>query len=405
MTDTTAGSRPPSPKPSSGPIAPASFAEAPTTVDLDVAVPVALDVGWTMAVLFGFIRDNPDQSGDQLPTENELSELDRVSVEVARLHSLLTRLAATLPASDPVLDASVSDLEDAWAKPAGGLTPKHALQAALRERNLAFLRTFAGIDHNLTLAYQVGRSLRDTANPPVRGERTNADILAALEAQLRRARIAKLQEWLATLAPHLSDAPAVVVAASIGRWSDFGYTVFDDNAPGALKGGNASAKEALAPTFTHFLLDQGDVWRNLLVGAESTSGLLTPEAYVAAGEAALSRTARIVKRVILHYWVALVVLAVALAAILYLAARYMGGAAKVWTQIAAIAGALGVTAKGIGTSVAHLSEAAERPIYQKEELDAMAWAITTLPPVKVNSGGVRALRKSGIGRSAPLGHV
>ena len=184
---------------------------------------------------------------------------------------------------------------------------------------------------------------------------------------------------MATLAPHLSDAPAVVVAASIGRWSDFGYTVFDDNAPGALKGSNASAKEALAPTFTHFLLDQGDVWRNLLVGAESTSGLLTPEAYVAAGEAALSRTARIVKRVILHYWVALVVLAVALAAILYLAARYMGGAAKVWTQIAAIAGALGVTAKGIGTSVAHLSEAAERPIYQKEELDAMAWAITTLP--------------------------
>lgn len=404
MTDTTAGSRPLPPKPSSGPIAPVSAAQAPTTVDLDVAVPVVLDVGWTMAVLFGFIRDNPDQ-GDQLPTENELSELDRVSVEIARLHSLLTRLAATLPASDPVLDPSVSDLEAAWAKPEGGLTPKHALQAVLRDRNLAYLRTFAGIDHSLTLAYQVGRSLRDTANPPVWGERTNADILAALEAQLRRARIAKLQEWLATLAPHLSDAPAVVVAASIGRWSDFGYTVFDDNAPGALKGSNASAKEALAPTFTHFLLDQGDVWRNLLVGAESTSGLLTPEAYVAAGEAALSRTVRIVKRVILHYWVALVVLAVALAAILYLAARYMGGAAKVWTQIAAIAAALGVTAKGIGTSVAHLSEAAERPIYRKEELDAMAWAITTLPPVKVNNGGVRALRRSGIERSAPLGHV
>jgi hypothetical protein len=374
-------------------------------VDLDTAVPVALDVGWTMAVLFGFIRDNPDQSAIQLPTENELSEVDRVSVEVARLHSLLTRLAAALPMSSPVLDASVADLEAAWATPPDGLTSKHALQAVLRERNLAYLRTFAGIDHSLTLAYQAGRSLRDTANPPVRGGRTNADILAALEAQLRRARIAKLQEWLATLAPNLSDAPAAVVAASIGRWSDFGYTVFDDSAPGALKGNSASAKEALAPTFTHYLLDQGDVWRNLLVGAESTSGLLTPEAYVAAGEAALSRTVRIVRRVILHYWVALVVLAVALAAIMYFAARYLDGAAKVWTQIAAIAGALGVTAKGIGTSVAHLSEAAERPIYRKEELDAMAWAITTLPSVKVTNGGVRALRRSGIERSAPLGHV
>ncbi|HEX4218937.1 MAG TPA: hypothetical protein VHZ02_11245 [Acidimicrobiales bacterium] len=381
------------------------MAPALTKVDLDGVVPVALDIGWTMAVLFGFIRDNPDQSAYQLPTEHELSEVDRVSVELARLRSLLTRLASALPVSGPVLDSSVSDLEAAWAKPPEGLTPKHALQAVLRERNLAYLRTFAGIDHCLSLAYQVGRSLRDTANPPVRGERTNADILDALEAQLRRARVAKLQEWLATLAPHLNDAPAAVVSASIGRWSDFGYTVFDDSAPGALKGNNVSAKEALAPTVVQYLLDQGDVWRNLLVGAESTEGLLTPEAYVAAGEAALSRTVRIVKRVLLHYWVALAVLAVALAAIMYVASRYLGGAAKVWTQIAAIAGALGVTAKGIGTSVAHLSEAAERPIFRKEEIDGMAWAITTLPSVKVTNGGVRALRRSGIERSAPLGRV
>ena len=102
----------------------------------------------------------------------------------------------------------------------------------------------------------------------------------------------------------------------------------------------------------------------------------------------MSRTVRIVRRVVLHYWVALVVLAVAVAAVMYFAARYLGGAAKVWTVIATIASALGVTAKGIGTSVTHLSEAAERPIYRQEEVDAMAWAITTLPSVQVTNDGV-----------------
>jgi hypothetical protein len=304
-----------------------------------------------------------------------------------------------------VWNASVSDLQAAWAKPPEGLTSKQAIQALLRQRNLAILQTLAGIDHELGIAYQLGRSLRDTANPPVRGERNNANILAALVAQLDRGRIAKLQEWLATLSPHLSDAPAAVVAASIGRWSDFAATVFDDGAPGALRQGTANDKEALAPTVAGHLLNQGDVWRNLLVGAEATAGLLTPEAYVAAGEAALSRTVRIVRRVVLHYWVALVVLAVAVAAVMYFSARYLGGAAKVWTVIATIASALGVTAKGIGTSVTHLSEAAERPIYRQEEVDAMAWAITTLPSVQVTNSGVRALRRSGIGGSAPLGHV
>jgi hypothetical protein len=399
MTDPTTGGNAPSQDP------PDQAVPGPTMKDLDIAVPIVLDIGWTMAVLFGFIRDNQDQASNQLPTEHELGETERIAVECSRLNSLLTRLDAALPDHEGMFDASVSDLQAAWAKPPNGMTSKEAIRAVLRQRNLAILQTLAGIDHDLSIAYQLGRSMRDTANPPVRGDRNNANILAALVAQLGRGRIAKLQEWLATLSPHLSGAPAAVVAASIGRWSDFAATVFDDSAPGKLRQGTANDKEAFAPTVAAHLLDQGDVWRNLLVGAESTAGLLTPEAYVAAGEAALSRTVRIIRRVVLHYWVALVVLAGATAAVMYFAARYLGGAAKVWTVIATIASALGATAKGIGTSVAHLSEAAERPIYKQEELDAMAWAITTLPSVQVTNSGVRALRRSGIGPAAPLGHV
>ena len=45
----------------------------------------------------GFILDHPDQASNQLPTEHELGETERVAVECSRLHSLLVRLAAALP--------------------------------------------------------------------------------------------------------------------------------------------------------------------------------------------------------------------------------------------------------------------------------------------------------------------
>jgi len=50
------------------------------------------------------------------------------------------------------------------------------------------------------------------------------------------------------------------------------------------------------------LARSGDVWLGLVIGAESTAGLLTPEANVAAGQADLSRTVRIIGRVVRRNW-------------------------------------------------------------------------------------------------------
>ena len=182
--------------------------------------------------------------------------------------------------------------------------------------------------------------------------------------------------------------------------------LLDKGHPGSLRLLARNNKKAdVVPGLKDALLNQGDVWLNLLTGAEATAGLLTPEACVAAGEAALSRTVRIIRRVVLHYWVAFLLLAAALGVIIWLAADNLSGAAKVWTQIAAIAGALGVSTKGVANGVVRMSGSAEKPIYQAEKLDAMAWAITTLPRVKLDNRGVRALRRSGIQRSSPLGPV
>jgi hypothetical protein len=190
--------------------------------------------------------------------------------------------------------------------------------------------------------------------------------------------------------------------ASIGRWADLTNTIFDTNSPSRLSRGQSQLE--VAGELTRSLLPQGDAWINLLVGAESSEGLLTPEAFVAAGEAALDRTARIVRKIATRYWYALLILAIAVTAALYFAARDVGGAAKVWTQIATVAAALGITAKGIGTAMARLSAGAEKPIYGLEKVDAMAWSVTTIPDdLKLTIRGVSALRQSGITPPSPMG--
>ncbi len=313
---------------------------------------------------------------------------------------------------------------------AADVSPQPALPddtaQTLTDGNLRILKWLACAGREYSLAYQLGRSLRDTADPPIRpGDPDDAGDPAketpsveAVTHQLSRSRVTKLQEWLATLGPRLPDDAAAIVSASMGRWCDLVTMIYDDNAPGSLRGDGTvgstltgslrtyPTKSQVADELLAGLLPQGDTWLNLLVGAESTDGLLTPEAYLAAGEAALSRTGRIIRKIIRHYWIALVVLALLVGVVVYFAASDLTGAGKLWTQIAAVAGALGVTAKGIGSAMASLSRSAEKPIFGAEKIDAMAWATTSIPAdLKLTGTGVRALRRSGIRPSNPLGRA
>ena len=417
MTDPTNPQLDPQPQTATGSGTPAgAHADGPPPapiigIDLGEAVPITVNIGWSMAVLFGYLPPTTHTAKLHLPTEYELVEENRVALELVRVECLLKRLSLLIPTNDHPIPSDVAVPSDAW-----DLIPdegdcaqrlaerKKNLRAKLIAFNLDLLTGFACASHELELAYQVGRSLRDTASPPVEGtDRKATAKMNAITGQLSRRRITRLQEWLVTLAPHLPANAGAVVGASLGKWSDFAGTVFDRATPGSLRDRPKNRPTDVAAGTSGSLLNQGDAWLNLLTGVDVTTTLLTPEAYVAAGEAALGRTAKIIKRLLLHYWFALFVLVVVTAGVIYVSAKYLGGAAKVWTQIATVAGALGVTAKGIGTGVAKLSADAERPIYQLEKLDAMAWAVTTLPKVKLNNRGVRALRRNGIQRSGSLG--
>jgi hypothetical protein len=154
-----------------------------------------------------------------------------------------------------------------------------------------------------------------------------------------------------------------------------------------------------------YLLPQGDAWLMLLTGARPCAGLLTPEAYVAAGEDALSRSAATARHVLEHYWSWVVIGTAALGGVLYLIFSNLGGAGQVWTSIAAIGGWLGISANTIASSARRLAAEAERPVFAMAEEDAMAWAVTTMPKVDLSKRGVRQLRKAGIAPPSTLGRV
>ena len=347
---------------------------------------LALEAGWTMAVLYGKIEPIPRGEFPGLPTANELQPAERRKLESERLGHLLRRLAAmpgfagsSLPTAVPAPDEN----EEAW-------------EQALRGLNLDILCALAATRQQTRLAYELGRSLRDTANPPDQHppNRTLSRVFA-------RDRIATLQGWLAELSSEFPPQTAVVVAASLGRWSEFA-TITAGTSSARLKSGD---RTKLAETMYKYLLRQGDLWLMLMTGAYSTSGLLSPEGYVAAGELALGRSATIIRGVLKHYWAALLVGAIALGAILYLAVTYLGGAAKVWTSIAAIAGSLGITVQAVTSATARLAAEAERPVFAAAEEDVMAWAITTMPPVRLDRRSVRQLRQAGIAPTSSLGRV
>jgi hypothetical protein len=337
---------------------------------------LALYAGWTMALLYGALAGAPIGRPAELPSVNELAPDHRRKLELARLHHLLTGLGPDF-----------ADLAARSRIPVGdGDEELRERRAQLDSLNLAILTALTARQPKLQLAYELGRSLRDTANPPGGDD-------AAIATQLERRRIAKLQEWLVALSPEFPPLTAAVVAGSLGRWSDFAAVT---------AGRSGTTQAASAESMCAFLLPQGDVWLMLLTGELATSGLLTPEGYVSAGEAALRRSGAMIRGILRHYWFGLVCVAAALGVTLFLSARYLQGAGKVWTSIVCIAGALGASVQTIASTSARLAAEAEKPVFTMAEDDAMAWAITTLPPVSLTGRDVRQLRRAGIAAMASL---
>jgi hypothetical protein len=185
---------------------------------------------------------------------------------------------------------------------------------------------------------------------------------------------------------------AIAWDVSAGTPADLTTTIFSSSAPGKLRTFGRDGLDVTSQLVSS-LLPQGDIWINLLAGSRSSDGLLTPAGY-----------ARIIDMTIIRYFFMLLILVAVLASALFFINQQISGAGKVWTMIVAIAGAIGVTAKGITATVARFSTSTGKPIFGMARIEAMAWAATTMPGrLLLNRQGVRALRRSGIPPSSPSG--
>lgn len=350
---------------------------------------LALQLGWTISVLYGDVRDPTLNGSGQLPTLHELPASERRDLELGRLAHLLESLAtfpecnsAELPTDLKLLE--VNDISD--------------FRSRLESFNLLILKALALTSPGIELAYELGCSIRDTVNPPSSGE-SPADELAK---QLARKRVAKMQDWLAALSTRFPAHAASIVSTSLGSWSELSELTIGPSSSSLRRIKGGGAKDAFAQTMRGSLLPQGDLWLTLLAGALPTSGLLSPEGYVAAGEEALRRSALILRMAIKKYWIAVSLIVMFTAGILYLAYIDLEGAAKVWTYIATIAGFLGLSARSASSWLGRTSARAGAPLFNIAQEDAMARAITTIPEAPLKHSGVRQLRRTGVASPAAI---
>jgi len=347
-------------------------AEYPTAVQL------ALHAGWTMAVLFGSESGTSEQVWPFLPSLTVLPPMERRPLELRRLERLLSSLSARPECAGPLPRIDIAGLSALD-------TP--GFHEEIAEVHRSVLTGLSVATAEVELAYELGHQLNATTfysawavNRPGENEAT------VMVAQLDPGRIEKLQARLSTLAADLPAHVATIVAASLGVWSEYAsvalgpaYLVRENPPPAHVV---TAMKQKLAP--------QGELWLTLLTSANPTAGLR------------ISR--QVVNRVLRRNGLVLVIPAALLAVALYLIFTFTSGVAAVLTALAAIAGSLGLSARGIGSLVGTLFiRDTDNPVFRRGEENAMVSDITTIPRLGLSARGVRRIRRFGIKPDSGVG--
>ncbi len=191
-------------------------------------------------------------------------------------------------------------------------------------------RTLAASDPNLGKAYGLGRALSDTV-------RSTADQVE-LGERFKHFRLENLRRWLNDLASELPAHSGKGVLLSLSRWEGWAANVAvvsdDDWAP---------AQENVRRT----LRKQGELWRAALCGEKNPRDALTADAYANAANDVARRGLAIGARVLARYGVAITLVVTAVIALAVFVVT--NPTSQLVTGIGAVAAALGITWKGVGS--------------------------------------------------------
>jgi hypothetical protein len=358
----------------------------------DPMVMRALDLGWQMAELYAAVRpdtlrppglpaghpepaetDPPAPAGPQprnqlqadLPGAGSLAEpakrqlmFDEVDVSVRYLQPLLEAAGLATPDNSdwPELGRHLRSAEG-----------RYQLAAAVLRFHDELLIRLTAADRRLGQAYGLGRALADLSlRPEAANQRSFTDDLRF------GGRMITMNNWLRELRTALPDHAAGAVAGSVAQWQAWAAT--------PRWGGGPMRWSEHGPSVIAALRMQGTRWRSLLTGRSGPLDALSPEDYVDAAGFLLGRIRKILQRLLIQYWPA-VLLGTLLMVTAVIAAliAFETPADKAISAGVSFLAWLGITGRLVSVALQRVVSQAENSLWQGELDLAVAWAITELP--------------------------
>jgi hypothetical protein len=345
----------------------------------DPAVSLAFVAGWEIAHLYA--RSTPRGTDgprftDALPGIGDLDEARRTKLALtqvkAALHALKDRLAVA--GLEP---ASLQRVEEAYE---GG--PADELRSRIGRHHLELLQGLTAGDFRLGKAYSLGRTLADTCR--------EWSSLQLLQTAFKAERVSSLQEFLLDLDSLFPAHSGRAVSLSLDDWRRWAADPKYDGAQLDWKTHSRAVQQSV--------VRQGHIWRALLSGEKTSTDMLALDDYLKAADRLFERARVLVSSLIRRYRTLFGGVAVAVAVAVVLLLESDGDAAEVVGGIGIAAAALGVTWKGVGTSLVAVGTRLQAPLWGVELDYAVAAAITRLPGTRIEAGP----RKVEVPPSGPL---
>ncbi|MHB8659629.1 MAG: hypothetical protein ACYC91_17105 [Solirubrobacteraceae bacterium] len=327
----------------------------------------ALQVGWSMAEINAHefvVAEGPPAApaqaeGDpppQLPGIGKLTPAQRLGLRLDKVDAGLAALGAALTAAGQEVPSSADVRAQFNAPQADAAAARNAIWAL----HVKLLSTLSAADASLGKAYGLGRALQETCGGPADRE--------GLQERFKHYRLENLRGWLNDLASALPAHSAKAVLGSLTRWEAW--------TANALTASEEDLDAALS-TLRRILPRQAEMWRAALCGEKDTKDSLTPDDYADAASAVAQQGGRLARSILSRYVVAIIGLLAVVGLIIAFVVK--NPTSQVVTGLAAVAAALGITWKGVGSVAEKLLVALGRPLWGAEIDAAVGQALTYLP--------------------------